>query len=108
MALTARALILTDSSLAPKYWMHETSGVLALAVRKYLESPNKSTLAQLALLRMYFQQWVDSPVWDANPALDDESRADLERLRERCHGITNLADMKNWLREAVAMGMDPL
>ena len=52
--------------------------------------------------------YVDAKVWDSNPAHDDESRASLARLRARCHGITNVADMRAWLDEAVAAGMDPL
>jgi hypothetical protein len=96
------------SADAPPYWMHETSGVLAAAVAQFLENPNACTLNQLSYLRAYFKLWVDAKVWDSNPAHDDESRADLARLRARCHGITNVADMRAWLDEAVAAGMDPL
>ena len=93
---------------APNYWMYETSGDLAAAVHQYQNNPNACTLRQLALLRAYFQQWVDAQVWDRNPAIDDESRADLARLRLQCRGITNVADMEAWLQRATELGMDPL
>ena len=93
---------------APGYWINETSGVLAGAVEQFLKDPNMCTLDQLRHLRAYFRQWVDAKVWDMNPAHDDESRADLARLRARCRAITNVAGMQAWVDEAVAMGMDPL
>jgi len=93
---------------APNYWMWETSGHLADAVEQYLDDANACTLRQLALLRAYFKQWVDSPVWDMNPSHDEESRAELARLRLQCDGITNVADMRAWIAAAIRIDIDPL
>jgi hypothetical protein len=108
MASAGQTLPPPGSSDAPNYWMWETSGDLAVAVHQFLTYPNHCTLRQLALLRAYFQQWVDAPVWDQNPSADDESRAELKRLRAQCRGITNVADAQRWIRSALDVGMDPL
>ena len=88
--------------------MHETSGVLAKAVKLFLSYPRGCTLNDLTVLRAYFRLWCRSSAWDQNPGHTDETRADLARLRARCDGITNVADMQLWVEQAVEMGMDPL
>lgn len=88
--------------------MHETSGILGHAVQQYLTNPLACSLSELSTLRAYFRLWINARVWDMNPSLDDESRAELARLRLQCDGITNLRDMMAWLRAAEELGMDPL
>jgi hypothetical protein len=93
---------------APRYWMDEQSGVLSFAVRQYLENPRALTFGHIALLRLYLKQWVDSPAWDMNPALDDEGRQTLATLRRRADRIESANDVRAWLLVAQDIGMDPL
>lgn len=92
----------------PRYWQDETSGVLAAAIRSYLDNPDAMTVREIAYVRAYFQQWVDSPVWDLNPAHDEQSRATLGALRIAARAIRNGAAIARWLRAAEEIGMDPL
>jgi len=93
---------------APKYWRDEQSGLLAAAVRAYLDNPNAMTLRDVALLRAYLRQWIGSPVWAMAPSMDDRSRAALAVLRASIDRIHDAAGIGNWLRAAMAEGIDPL
>ena len=69
----------------PGYWRNESSGVLAPAVKRYLAGESL-TLREIGLLRAYFRQWVDSPVWDQNPHQAPRARGGIiraARLRRR-------------------------
>ncbi len=70
------------------------------------------TVRDVALVRAYFTQWIDSPVWDGNysgfPNLDAEARAALAALRLRARRIQTVADIHRWLHDALAEGHDPL
>jgi hypothetical protein len=93
---------------APKYWKHETGGVLAFAVETYLMHRDMLTMRDIAYLRAYCEQWVDSPAWDANPHLTAASMRALADLRLDARVIFSLAALDNWIARAVAAGMDPL
>ena len=91
----------------PGYWMDETSGILRPAVEAYFrhEALNE---AQIAALRAYLRQWINSPVWDQNPHATETDRELLAELR---HGVDRLLTREAidlWLYEAVAIGIDPL
>jgi hypothetical protein len=59
---------------APKYWMNETSGVLKPIMRRLLSSEMLPlNPLEIAHLREYFRQWVDSPAWDQNPTHSAQS-----------------------------------
>lgn len=92
---------------APHYWMYESSGVLAPVVRKYLRG-DPLRPEELGLLRAYFRQWVESPVWDRNPHGDAESRRNLNALRGAISGITDREHAEAWIARAVELGLDPL
>jgi hypothetical protein len=100
--------IAPDDPRAPKYWMNETSGLLAHAVRLYLDRPGTLGSNVIALLRAYFVQWIDSQVWDMNPGIDDYGRRGLETLRAAARAIRTVEDCDRWLEAAVAVGIDPL
>ncbi|HEY1896722.1 MAG TPA: hypothetical protein VGG62_10640 [Terracidiphilus sp.] len=91
---------------APGYWMHERSGRLAPAVERYLTGELQS--ADIALIRAYLRQWINSPVWDANPNLDAEGTRQLADMRSRAASIETREDIDAWLHTATDMGMDPL
>jgi hypothetical protein len=91
----------------PRYWMHETSGVLRPVVEAYL---NNRTLSErdIAILRQYLRQWIMAPAWDANPFLDVISGRRLKTLRQDIDGLTSRDAISDWLAEASEFGMDPL
>jgi len=86
-------------SRAPKYWMHETSGVLEWVVKCYLQN-EQMTEKQIAIMREYLKQWVTSPVWKCCD--------DLARLQRDVEKIQTQPDIDAWLEAALAEGIDPL
>lgn len=91
----------------PGYWMNETSGELVPAIVRYLEGDALS-VRDVALIRVYIEQWIGSGVWDTNPAQTEESRAELAVLRELARVLTNREAIDAWISMAVDFGMDPL
>ena len=80
----------------PRYWMHETSGVLRPAVEAYLHD-EPMTDAQIAAMRAYLRRWIEAPHW-AGAAL----------LRRDVVGLTSRAAISAWLNRAERLGIDPL
>ena len=83
---------------APGYWRRETSGVLAPAVKAYLEH-DELTEQEIAALRAYFRQWVNAPAFQG---------ADVEALRRTVDGLTSRQAIERWLGKAIDAGIDPL
>jgi hypothetical protein len=92
---------------APKFWLFEMSGRLYDVVLRYLEN-GKVTPDDVRMIGAYFAQWADSPVWDMNPAINDEGREALQALRASASRIATQRDIDKWWAAAVALGMDPL
>jgi hypothetical protein len=92
---------------APRHWRNETNGDLIESVAKYLEGCDL-TVRDLARLRAYFVQWVDSPVWDMNPHLNAESLRELATLRSDARRIVNAVCITAWVLRAQENGMNPL
>jgi len=92
---------------APKFWRFESSGVLAPAIERYLKNETL-TIRDVTLIRRYFEQWINSTVWDQNPNHDAESRAELARLRKTAAAIATARDIRDWVHEALDIGVDPL
>jgi hypothetical protein len=97
-AMKSVVLPVSDSR-APKYWMNETSGVLAPIIHAYLKH-QPMTYQQVKVMGAYLSQWIDSPVWYGNPT--------LERLQRDAHLIQTRADIARWLTYALEQGIDPL
>jgi hypothetical protein len=93
---------------APRYWRNETTGKLAAAVHAYLDNPDAMTMREIGAMRAYLSQWIQSPVWDMNPAADAASRAALAALRSGVGAITNARDIHAWIAAAIEEGLDPL
>jgi hypothetical protein len=91
----------------PGYWQNESSGVLAPAVKRYLAGESL-TLREIGLLRAYFRQWVDSPVWDQSPHQDAAGAEELSALRASAVAIETQKDLEQWVARAIEFGMDPL
>jgi len=97
-----------DDPRAPKYWMHETTGILKPVVNAYLKGERIDRI-QIAIMRKYLEQWFDSPVWA--PGWGAESAAamfKLEALRRQVHAIQSREDIEAVLRDALDLGIDPL
>lgn len=88
-----------DHPNAPKYWKHETGGELGPAVLQYL-SGKSLTLRDVALMKAYLRQWVNSPAWGRSTLLD--------ALRESVAQIRNRDDLERCISATVDLGMDPL
>lgn len=86
------------TAVAPGYWRNETSGVLAPAVKAYLEG-DELTPQEIAALRGYFRQWVNAPAFVG---------ADVEALRTQVDGLTSRQAIERWLDKAIDAGIDPL
>ena len=91
----------------PGYWMHESSGRLAEAMKRYLQEEPLSNY-DVGLIRAYLVQWIESPVWDQNPNMDAAGRVELEELRKAAHKITNRRAIDEWVEVATDWGLDPL
>lgn len=101
-------MIPADNPLVPPgYWMHETSGVLKPVIQKFLAADDL-TGREIHILRLYFQQWIDSPVWDKNPHATESSRLALQKLRDDAKRIECVDDAMYWIHAAQHAGMDPL
>lgn len=92
---------------APKYWPYESSGRLAPAIGRYKTGAALS-FDDVLLILAYARQWIQSPVWDANPALDDAGRNELKWLRYNVGLFSKREDIEAWMRRAAAFGADPL
>lgn len=88
---------------APGYWMRETSGVLKPAVERYLRGESLLP-SDIAVLRSYLRQWINSPVWDENP---HGGAATLSSLRDLVDSLTSRKQIELWTERAVEMGLDP-
>jgi hypothetical protein len=95
------------SALAPKYWRDETGGELVPAMERYIKRKDLS-LRDLVLIRAYLRQWIESPAWDLNPHSDEHSAANLKLLRESATKLFRRADIEEWIRAALEIGIDPL
>ena len=85
---------------APKYWMLETSGELAAAVKRYLDLPRHLEPRDVDLIKAYLWQWVRSPVWAPSGA--------LEALRLMVAAIQTENDISRAITAAIRLEMDPL
>jgi hypothetical protein len=82
----------------PGYWMHETSGVLAPVVMRYLEGADLAD-DEIATMRAYLRQWLASPFWTG---------PDIYTLRTTIDAIYTTAQLRLWLERALDAGIDPL
>lgn len=92
---------------APKYWLHNTDGVLVPAVNRLIKGYPLS-VADIGAIRAYLRQWIWSPVWDKNPTLDDAGAERLGAFRESLDRLATAPEINHWIRALVDEGMDPL
>jgi hypothetical protein len=88
----------------PFYWKYEQTGMLALAVKAYLDRRHSGaplTGSDIALLRQYLAQWINAPCW-LGPS------AKLDFLREVVNTLDSSDKISAWLNAALDIGIDPL
>jgi hypothetical protein len=86
--------------------MYEQGGQLVPAVRRFLEGIPLSS-RDILLIRAYLVQWIASPLWTMNPAIDEKGRKAIEDLRSRAGSIFSEQAILKWVFDAVAQGIDP-
>ena len=96
-----------DDPRAPKYWLFEQGGELGPAMTRYLQS-QPLTDRDIVLIRAYFRQWINSPVWEYDPHKAADSVAALARLRAAVDELKTAGDIRVWAAMASAEGIDPL
>lgn len=94
--------------LAPRYWRNETSGALAHAIERYLSGDGALTVRDVSLIRAYFVQWIDAPLFDANSSESKQWPRTLALLRSDARRLASAACITAWLLRATEEGIDPL
>lgn len=85
------------NAFAPRYWMHETSGVLRPVIEAYL-SGRVLNDAEVGIMRKYLYQWVTLGDWGQ----------DVSELAAAVAGIRTREDVERCIVELDDWGMDPL
>jgi len=87
----------------PHFWMQEYSGILASAVKAFLDREQILEPRQIVLLKEYFAHWIMAPCfrWDPDWTSRPAFCARLERAESR-------EDLWGVLHALLDIGMDPL
>jgi hypothetical protein len=94
----------------PYYWRDETSGVLAVAIKAYVDGGLRRLTtadARVALVKQYCVHWVNAPCWEILRE-DREGLGALRGLREAAEHIVSTENIANWIDRALDLGLDPL
>jgi hypothetical protein len=83
----------------PGHWRDEATGVLRPVVLLYLAGGDLSPW-ECAVMRAYIRQWVMHSLFDG----DDE----VAPLRVRVDGLVSRDAIDDWMRAALAVGIDIL
>jgi hypothetical protein len=86
----------------PKFWTNETP--LVEVVNKYLQTPRQLTLREVALIRGYLKQCIDSPDWSSGL----HNAQVLTELRGNINRVTSAAHIRLWLTTAREIGIEPI
>jgi hypothetical protein len=94
---------------APLRWQDEQTGELPAAVHAFFKVPGSPPLthAQFGMVKDYAIYYINAPMWDANPAHDDESRKHLEELRQQAEQCKDEKQFKLWLHKCLEVCIDP-
>ena len=82
----------------PRFWMEETTGILADAVGVYMRGEPLAA-AQLELLQLYLQQYIERTV-----IAED---ADRKRLLERIGRLRTIGDLNRLVESLSEAGIEP-
>lgn len=92
-------MIPEQKPIVPGYWLNETGGELAPAMRNYLAGKVLSE-DEIRLIRAYLVQWVAAD-WRGTPSM-------IKALRQRAGAIETRADIRAVIGECCDLGFDPL
>lgn len=81
----------------PRYWRHETTGVLSAAIEAYLAGGEMKT-EHIVAMRAYLRQWING----------DWRGWRVAELRREVELLTSRAEIERWLDHCVDLGIDPL
>ena len=84
---------------APYAWNVQNDEALSEAVKSFFRK--ETTPEQIVLLRQYVTYYIDAPGWR------DEDGQVLTALRERAAKIDTGGKLREWLRDALLLGIDP-
>lgn len=87
----------------PFYWQNETSGVMAAAVKAYLERGEVQPI-----LTRYLAYTINAPCWRRNPHALPEDLAQLDALALAFLNATKKEQVAALLDVALDHGIDPL
>lgn len=91
----------------PLYWRDETSGQLSAAIFRYLSFVTKKastppTEEQIWLIRCYLEHFIMAPCWV------DYGDNSVSELRKAVNDINSVEAIKDWLRKALEIALDPI
>ncbi len=82
----------------PRFWMEETTGVLAAAIEQYMQGEPLAA-DQLEVIKLYLRQYLERAVLD--------SSADRQRLLERIARLRTTRDIERFADELSEVGVEP-
>lgn len=92
---------------APLRWQDDASGELPRIMLTFFEQKRELTPIEVERVRDYGEYYLDAPMWDANPYIDEEGRAELAGLREQIKAAHTVGDVDRWIHACLAIGIDP-
>ncbi len=92
---------------APLRWQDDMSGELPRIMLAFFEQQRELSPDEFERVRDYGEYYLDAPMWDANPHLDDEGRAELAALREQIKAARTVGDLNQWINACLEIGIDP-
>ncbi|MEF3275693.1 MAG: hypothetical protein K6356_15090 [Chloroflexus sp.] len=82
----------------PRFWMEETTGILAAAVERYMQGEPLSA-DQLDVIKLYLKQYLERAVI--------EDSADRKRLLSRIDRLRTTRDIERFADELSEVGVEP-
>lgn len=95
----------------PLRWIDEQTGVLACAIKAYLDNRfdgKPITETDLALVRAWFVYYIEAPCWRSHDQEDREYVDGFDALRRKAHQLRTPDDIEAWINECLDWGIDPL
>lgn len=89
---------MSDPLRVPRYWQHETTGVLRPAIEAYLLTDLPLTIDQIGAFRAYLRHWMGA----------DWIGPDIPALRLAIDDIDSREAIEAWLDRALESHIDPL
>jgi hypothetical protein len=86
------------ASGAPLFWMNEETSLMKRIMFRFDDNPDLLYEREVEILRQYFEQWINAPVW----------KGDLAELTESVKTLKTGNDCKEWVLRAMELGIDPL